>query len=108
MTSEFSTRLKDAEELVENKSVKRYVISSNSTLQVERWIVVGNTREYLIMVDPYWCRCYDFQHSVLNNRVPQCKHNLAVQIALRDKKFDTFYLDKDEYDFIRSELLLSG
>lgn len=106
MTSEFSARLEDAEELVDNKCVKKYVIRCNNT-QVERWIVVGNTRNYLIMLDPYWCRCYDFQHSVLNNRVPQCKHNLAVQIALRESKFDTYYLDKEEYDLIRSEFLLT-
>jgi predicted nucleic acid-binding Zn finger protein len=107
LTSEFSTRLEDAKKLVEEKSVKKYIITYSSTQKVERWVVVGNTREYLIMVDPYWCRCYDFQHSVLNNRVPQCKHNLAVQIALREKLFETYYLDKEEYDFIRSEFLLS-
>ena len=107
MTSEFTIRLKEAEELVENRCVKKYLIRFKSTQQVERWVVVGNTRNYLIMVDPYWCRCYDFQHSVLNNRVPQCKHNLAVQIALRDKKYDTYYLNKEEYDLIRSEFLLT-
>ncbi|MFX1514920.1 MAG: hypothetical protein ACFFC6_01300 [Promethearchaeota archaeon] len=107
MTSEFTIRLKEAEELVENSCVKKYLIRLKSTEHVERWVVVGNTRNYLIMVNPYWCRCYDFQHSVLNNRVPQCKHNLAVQIALRDKKYDTYYLNKEEYDLIRSEFLLT-
>lgn len=107
MTSEFSTRLEDAKKLVKEKCVKKYIITDSSTQKVERWVVVGNTREYLIMVDPYWCSCYDFQHSVLNNRVPQCKHNLAVQIALRERQFDTYCLDKEEYDFIRSEFLLS-
>ncbi len=107
MTSEFSNRLKDAKELVNKNSVKRYIVGEKDTRKVERWVVVGNTREYLIMVDPYWCRCYDFQHSVLNNRVPQCKHNIAVRIALREDQYDTFYLSKKEYDFIRSEFLLS-
>ncbi|UCG00484.1 MAG: hypothetical protein JSW11_12720 [Candidatus Heimdallarchaeota archaeon] len=107
MTSEFSARLKEAKDLVEKESVKKYIINFSSTQQVERWLVVGNTREYLVMMDPYWCRCYDFQHSVLNNRVSKCKHNLAVQLALRDSKFDTYCLNKEEYDFIRSEFLLS-
>ncbi len=107
MTSEFSNRLKDAEDLVNSNSVKKYVISVNNDLDVERWVVVGHKREYLIVVDPYWCRCYDFQHSVLNNRVPQCKHNIAVQIAKRKEKYDIFCLSKEEYDFIRSEFFLS-
>ncbi|MFX0013535.1 MAG: hypothetical protein ACFFB2_14140 [Promethearchaeota archaeon] len=106
MTSEFSKRLKDAKELVKNNSVKKYVISGNNDQKVERWVVVGKTREYLTMIDPFWCRCYDFQQSILNNRVHQCKHNLAVQIALREENFDTFYLNKEEYDLIRSEFLL--
>lgn len=107
MTSEISTRIEDAKKLVETNCVKKYVISYNNIQQEERWVVVGKTREYLIMVDPYWCRCYDFQHSVLNNRVPHCKHNLAIQIALRENKFDTYFLEKEEYDFIRSEFLLT-
>lgn len=107
MTSKFNNRLKDAEELVQKNSVKRYIINENGNQKVERWVVVGKTREYLIMIDPFWCRCYDFQHSVLNNRVPQCKHNIAVQIALREEKYDTFSVSKEEYDFLRYEFLLS-
>ncbi|UCG89752.1 MAG: hypothetical protein JSU57_04605 [Candidatus Heimdallarchaeota archaeon] len=107
MTSKFSNRLKEAKELVKNYSVKRYIISENNDRKVERWVVVGKTREYLIMIDPYWCRCYDFQHNVLNNQVSQCKHNIAVQIALREDKYNTFHLTKEEYDYVRSMFLLS-
>jgi len=107
LTSGFSNRLKEAKELVKNQSVKRYIISENNDQKVERWVVVGKTREYLTMIDPYWCRCYDFQHSVLNNEVSQCKHNIAVQIALQENKYDIFYLNKEEYNFVRSAFLLS-
>ncbi|MFX0139384.1 MAG: hypothetical protein ACFFDN_37435, partial [Candidatus Hodarchaeota archaeon] len=60
MTSKFSNRIKEAKELVKNNSVKRYIINEDNDRKVERWVVVGKTREYLIMIDPYWCRCYDF------------------------------------------------
>ncbi|MFX1286755.1 MAG: hypothetical protein ACFFB5_24165 [Promethearchaeota archaeon] len=107
MTSKFSNRLKEAKELVRTNSVKRYIISKDNDHNVERWVVVGKTREYLVMIDPYWCRCYDFQHNALENRVSQCKHNIAVQIARQEEEFETFHLNKEEYDYIRSDFLIS-
>lgn len=103
MTSDFSNRLKDAEELVNRNSVKKYIINGKA----ERWVVVGNTKEYLNMIDPYWCSCYDFQHSGMNDQVPKCKHNLAVQFAIKEDKFDTIHLSKEEYQYIRSDFLLT-
>ncbi len=103
MTSDFSNRLKDAMELVNRNSVKKYIINGKT----ERWVVVGNTREYLNMIDPYWCSCYDFQHSGMDDQVPKCKHNLAVQLAIKEEIYDTFHLSKEEYDFIRIDFLLT-
>lgn len=103
MTSEFSNRLKDAKELVNSDRVKKYIINGS----VYRWVVVGYTREYLVMIDPDWCRCYDFQHSALDDRVPKCKHNIAVKIALQEDKYDTVHLSKEEYDFVRHDFLTS-
>ena len=103
MTVEFSSRLEDAKKLVARNSVKKYIIDE----KVERWVVVGNSREYLVLVDPYWCLCYDFQHGVLNNRITQCKHNLAVQIALKENKYDIIKLSKGEFDFVRPYFLLT-
>lgn len=102
MTSEITSRLQDAEKLVKTDSVKKYIIDD----LFERWIVVGNSRNYLIITEPQWCRCYDFQKDLhLNDVIPQCKHNLAVKIAINKNKFDTFHLSKSEYDFIRDEFL---
>ncbi|UCE14012.1 MAG: hypothetical protein JSV04_02250 [Candidatus Heimdallarchaeota archaeon] len=103
MTSEFSNRLKDAKEIVNSDRVKKYIINDN----IYRWVVVGNTREYLVMIDPYWCRCYDFQHSSLNDHTPKCKHNLAVKIALQKDHYDIVHLSKEEYDFVRRDFLIS-
>ena len=103
MTSEITSRLKEAEKLVETECVKKYIIDD----LYERWVVVGNSREYLILTKPQWCRCYDFQKYLrLNDVVPQCKHNLAVKIAISRERFDTLHLTKSEYDFIREEFLL--
>lgn len=103
MTSEISKRIEEAKELVRNNCVKKYVINEKK----ERWVVVGNKREYLVINNPFWCRCYDFQHQVLSNRISECKHCIAVRIALLEEKYDTFCLNNEEYDFIRSEFLSS-
>jgi predicted nucleic acid-binding Zn finger protein len=103
LTTVLSHRIKDAKKLVERNSVKKYIIDE----RIERWVVVGNSKEYLVFIDPFWCRCFDFQRNVLNNRVSLCKHNIAVKIAIQEEKYDTFNLSKDEYDYIRSDFLLS-
>ena len=101
MTSKFFNRLEDAKEIVAKHRVKKYIIDE----KLEKWVVVGNSREYLVKIDPFWCRCYDFQNNVLYGNVSQCKHNIAVQIADREAKFDSYNLSKEEYDHIRSDFL---
>ena len=103
MTSEFQNRLEDARKLVAKESVKNHLIENTFV----KWVVVGNKRDYLVRIDPFWCRCYDFQNNVLHGHLSQCKHIIAVQIADREEKFQSFYLNKDEYDFIRNDLLFS-
>ncbi len=102
MTTEFKDRKNEANRLVSENRVKKYLINGI----IERWVVVGNERNYLVIVNPFWCRCYDFQNEVLNERIIQCKHNLAVLIAQKEMKYDTFEVDKEEYDLIREELIL--
>jgi predicted nucleic acid-binding Zn finger protein len=103
LTIKFENRLKEAKALVKRDSVKKYVIDNNT----ERWVVVGNKREYLVTLNPIWCRCYDFQHSVLNNLVTQCKHSIAVQMAIQDNKYDVIRLSKEEYDLVREDFLIN-
>ncbi|MFX0086961.1 MAG: hypothetical protein ACFFAU_14990 [Candidatus Hodarchaeota archaeon] len=101
MTSEFFNRLEDAKKIVAKQRVKKYIIDK----KIEKWVVVGNSREYLVNLNPFWCRCYDFQNNVLSGHVSQCKHNIAVQIAIREGNFDSYSLSKEEYDQIRSDFL---
>jgi predicted nucleic acid-binding Zn finger protein len=104
MTTEFSDRLTGAKQLVDQRRVKKYLIEK----KVEYWVVVGNTREYLVFISPFWCRCYDFQHRIMTETVVQCKHILAVQLAVQENQYDTLYLSKEEYDFIRPYFLFSA
>jgi len=102
VTSEISSRLQEAEKLVEAECVKKYIIDNHN----ERWVVVGNSRDYLIITEPQWCRCYDFQRNLMSDDiVHQCKHNLAVKIAQSKGKYDIYHLTKPEYDFIRDYFL---
>jgi len=104
MTTEFSDRLAGAKQLVAQQCVKKYLIEK----ETEYWVVVGNTREYLVFIDPFWCRCYDFQHKLSTDTMGQCKHVLAVQLAFQGDEYDTIVLSKEEYDFIRPYFLLSA
>jgi predicted nucleic acid-binding Zn finger protein len=102
VTTKFLDRKNEANRLVSEDRVKKYLINGI----IERWVVVGNKRNYLVMSNPFWCRCYDFQNEVLNDRIAMCKHTLAVLIAQREKKYEVFEVNKEEYDFIREELIL--
>lgn len=104
MTTEFSDRLAGAKQLVTQQRVKKYIIEGTTNY----WVVVGNAREYLVFIEPFWCRCWYFQNKLITDTVVQCKHVLAVQLALQGNQYDTVVLSKEEYDFIRPHFLLSA
>ena len=101
MSLSFTRRLKEAKKLVQNDAVKKYVINEKS----ERWIVVGNSYDYLNLKTPIWCRCYAFQQGLYDDPFFQCKHSLAVKLAIKENKFDEFHLSKEEFDLLRKEWL---
>ncbi|MHA2343255.1 MAG: hypothetical protein ACXADW_15395 [Candidatus Hodarchaeales archaeon] len=99
MSLSFGRRLKEAKKLVQNDAVKKYVINEKS----ERWIVVGNSCDYLNLKTPIWCRCYAFQQGLYDDPFFQCKHSLAVKLAkinLRNfiyLKRNLIFLEKSGY-----------
>lgn len=101
MSFSFTRRLKEAKKLVHNDAVKKYTINGKN----ERWIVVGNSRDYLNLTTPIWCRCYAFQQGIFNDPFFQCKHSLAVKIAIKESKFEKFELTKEEFKPLRKEWL---
>ena len=101
MSVSFGRRVKEAKKLVQNDAVKKYVINEKT----ERWIVVGNSCDYLNLKTPIWCKCYAFQQGLYDDPFFQCKHSLAVKIAIKDNKFDKYELEKDEFEALRREWL---
>jgi predicted nucleic acid-binding Zn finger protein len=101
MSLSFGRRLKEAKKLVQNDAVKKYVINEKS----ERWIVVGNSCDYLNLKTPIWCRCYAFQQGLYDDPFFQCKHSLAVKLAIKENKFKEFRLSKEEFDLLRKDWL---
>jgi predicted nucleic acid-binding Zn finger protein len=98
----FTKRLKSAKTLVKLNSVKKYVIDGNS----ERWVVVGTAREYLNLATPVWCRCYAFQKGLYDDPFFQCKHSLAVKIAMKEGSYDNFELSSKEFEPLRADWLV--
>ncbi len=102
MSVSFSKKLEAAKKLIQKKSVKKYIIDGKH----ERWVVVGNAREYLNLSNPVWCRCYAFQKGLYQDPYFQCKHSLAVKIAIKEESFDKFEISSDEFGQLRTEWLI--
>jgi predicted nucleic acid-binding Zn finger protein len=97
---EFSNELeKRAQSVVKRGLVKEYVISPQSS---PRFFVVGRNEEYFVTRDS--CSCESFQRDVLTGKQPFCKHIRAVEIALQEKKIDTFHIPTEEYRELREHL----
>jgi predicted nucleic acid-binding Zn finger protein len=78
--------------LVNRGGVKKYVFIPSG---VERWIVEGKKRNYIILPNIF-CQCEDFYISVVIKRRKQiCYHLLAQMIAEKTKKYKEIEM-KDE------------
>lgn len=102
-----SSREKDAREIVESLSVKRYIIHLDKDKETrERFVVVGN-KEYLVGDD--LCTCDNFLRQIStpkeeSSKTPECKHILALKIARNESKWETYHLSVEEYRQIRPYL----
>ena len=88
---------------VSNRTVKKYIITnftSRKTSEIERWIVVGSDKNYL--VNDNFCTCYSF---ILDNlkKMDTCKHIKSLEYAKSSQEFDIFTITIDEYQLFRSE-----
>lgn len=68
----------EAYEAVKERRVKKYVFMPGERV---RWVVVGKTRDYLVVPTAGFCTCEDFFYRVMNQEKPMCYHLLAVKIA---------------------------
>lgn len=101
-SKKYGARFTRALKTVDAGKVKKYVVKD---AKIERWIVVGKEREY-ILVDNIFCSCFDFFHKVLNvQETDRCYHLLAKQIAEITQQFDVIEITFQEYQRFIQEWL---
>jgi len=100
--AKYGMRFTRALKTVDEGKVKKYVVKD---AEIERWIVVGTKKDYIIVDDNY-CSCYDFFRSVLQlQETDKCYHLLAKKIADETQRFDTFKITFQEFlKFLREWL----
>lgn len=85
----------EAQQAVDDGRVKKYVFEPSGR---ELWVVVGRTRDYLVLPVAKYCACDDFFYRVLDQERKQCYHLLAVTLAQSQGSYeeiregDTLYL----------------
>jgi len=91
----YGERLSKALKAVEEKRVKKYVVIPGV---IEEWIVVGKTRDYLVIGD-FYCSCNDFYVDVaVRGLVDACYHLLAKEIARVLKRYEVIKVEENEYE----------
>ncbi|MCS7097168.1 MAG: hypothetical protein NZ926_01660 [Candidatus Methanomethylicia archaeon] len=81
--------------LVKQKKVKKYVFKPSN---IERWIVEGKRRKYLVIPNLF-CQCENFYiFVVIKKKERICYHLLAQKMAEENKEYDEIILSDNEYD----------
>lgn len=96
----FGERLTRAMETVKERRVKRYIFSPRNR---NVWIVVGKTRDYLIMPAADFCTCDDFYFRVMDNQIHLCYHLIAQKLANALGNYDTFEESEQLYGTLMKE-----
>ncbi|MHA1982986.1 MAG: hypothetical protein ACW967_01450 [Candidatus Hodarchaeales archaeon] len=88
-------------------SVKKYNIKRSQgniedDSEIERWVVVGSDKVYMVKDD--FCTCYSF---ILDNlkKISLCKHIKTFNVAKKLKQYDSFNISFSEYEKFRDEWL---
>ncbi|NWF87259.1 hypothetical protein HXY32_05570 [Candidatus Bathyarchaeota archaeon] len=96
----FGQRFTKAFEALKENRVKKYVFKpSNKTV----WIVVGKTRDYLLMPAAEFCTCDDFYFRVLDRQVHLCYHLIAQKLAKNLEWYETIEDHDEIYDSLMTE-----
>ncbi len=69
---------KEAYQSAKERRVKKYIFRPSERV---RWVVVGKTREYIVLPSVGYCSCEDFFFRVMDHAKPMCYHVLAAKIA---------------------------
>jgi predicted nucleic acid-binding Zn finger protein len=93
----FGDRAFRAIRAVQGRKVKKYIYMPSKRV---RWIVVGRSREYMVLHEAEYCSCEDFYFLVVSGFVPYCYHILAQKIAEALGRYDTIREDDSMYEFL--------
>ncbi|MEM1936588.1 MAG: SWIM zinc finger family protein [Candidatus Caldarchaeum sp.] len=101
--AEYPKLFEEAYECVRAKKVKKYVFKPSNRL---RWVVVGKTRDYLVLPAVGYCSCEDFFFRVMSHEKPMCYHVVAVKLAMLTEEFELIE-ESDEWHWrLMSEWIL--
>lgn len=76
---------REAQQAVDDGRVKKYVFEPSGR---ELWVVVGRSRDYLVLPVAKYCACDDFFYRVLDRERKRCYHLLAVTLAQRQGSYE--------------------
>lgn len=100
LSTVFGQRFTKAWEAVESNRVKKYVFKPSNRVV---WIVVGKSRDYLIMPVADFCTCNDFYFRVMNRQIHLCYHLIGQKLAQTLEKYDSYEEDDELYDALMKE-----
>jgi len=96
----YESRFLQALKIITEDKVKKYIFVPSG---LEIWIVVGKTRDYLIL-DNYYCSCVDYMMNVaLRKNRSFCYHLLAKMLAESLNQYELFKLPDSYYKKFISE-----
>jgi len=96
----FGQRLSRALEALREGRVKKYVFKPSGRVV---WLVVGRTKEYILMPSVDYCSCDDFYFRVVDGKVHLCYHLIAQRLAEALKCYDLILEDDRNYDILMDE-----
>ena len=68
------------------------------------WTVVGKNKEHWLDPGLNFCSCSGFYFGMLKNKT-YCYHIESIDIAIKEKKFETIKFSDEEYDAFISSVL---
>jgi predicted nucleic acid-binding Zn finger protein len=100
-----SVRIRKARGVVESQAVKLHrFLPSGRTI----WTVVGKDCDFIVDIDlenpdRLYCSCSDFYFRVLSQKIPECYHLLALEMALKEELFSVIDFNDGEFpEFLRA------
>jgi predicted nucleic acid-binding Zn finger protein len=100
LSSIFGSRFLKAWEAVVDERVKNYIFKPSDRVV---WIVVGRTRDYLILPAAKFCSCDDFYYSVMEGKAFLCYHLIAQRLAEALGRYDKIEEDDELHDVLMAE-----